>query len=476
MTNDNVISLPSASAPTIPEPPPMTPPPGLLVPGPGGEDDTNTGSREEMPWDGEQGPAEDELVTPPVSDPKNPTPAEVLATLLALCTALGVAGLRRLWLAYSARKGSAGGRDRGGSGGRGGGSGWSRRTTGRTTTGLRMPGASPTGRGGSKTSGAATGRDRGGRDRSPSRSRDHDRSHRGGGRDHDRSHRSRDRDRSGRRYRAGERPVASIVRREIDAARRRADNKRGDGADGAPNRPATPDPAADDRDQPDRDQPGGGQPGEERTTPPPPPPPPPFGGTDWMRPPPGATRIHADAEVIRTQGDTTQPPPPPAAAYRHKPQLLPGPDDNLTPAPAARGASMTTALAPATPPRHDDAEITVHDVVEAGRDAAQEITDGAAYASSLEEAAVRLGAQLDALRGEAAELEVPGNLVADLAGLSERAGLVQSLARELAAALTRAAEAVRAAADAADQRHRPLADAAADHGHSRPAAADYHTD
>src|SRR5690606_18054318 len=220
MTNDNVISLPSAASATIPEPPPMTPPPGLLVPGPGGEDDTNTGSREEMPWDGEQGPAEDELVTPPVSDPKNPTPAEVLATLLALCTALGVAGLRRLWLAYSARKGSAGGRDRGGSGGRGGGSGWSRRTTGRPTTGPRTPGASPTGRGGSKTSGAATGRDRGGRDRSPSRSRDHDR-----------SHRSRDRDRSGRRYRAGERPVAPIVRREIDAARRRADNKRGDGAD-----------------------------------------------------------------------------------------------------------------------------------------------------------------------------------------------------------------------------------------------------
>jgi len=493
--DENVVSI----TPTIPKPPPMAPPPHLLLPGPGepGKDDKNSKDSGELPWGDEQQPGEDELTPPPVDNPDNPTPSEVLATLLAVLTAMGVAGARRLWLQMGGK--DTAGRDR------------------QNKTDPRTP-SSPTGRDRSRSPLGATGRDRSSRDRTRPDRRDHDRPpSRPRSRDHDRDRRRR-RDRS-------EDPVATAIRKAVAAARRRAAKKRAEEKDGPSGQPRPDDQPRPAR-RPPRRRPAGalpstrrpaldrGQPtrktrrerawrrwrarhpwwkaatraararssrttgatgadgGTRATTPPPPPPP---GG---MRPPPGATRIWADAEVVGKHPHRPPQPPPPAAAYRHKPPLPPGPDDHTGHPPATRGALMTTTALAHTgaPPRHDDPEITVHDVIEAGRDAAQEIQDGAALANRLVDMAIGLGAQFDTLRADAAELSVPGTLVADLTALSERAGVMQGIAAELAAALIRAADAVRAAADTAEQHHRPLADTTADHGHDRPADADYHKD
>ena len=184
-----------------------------------------------------------------------------------------------------------------------------------------------------------------------------------------------------------------------------------------------------------------------------PPPPPPFGTApgDAMRPPPQATRIHAHAERL----DQDHHPD-----HADHPQVL--------------EAHMTRALTPAQATGHTNSDLTVEDVIAADRDAAEEIAAGADYATGAVQGAELLVKWAETLHAQVTEQNVPGQLAEQLTAVLEQAQRLRSTAKTLQTQLATAVEAVRHAADVAEQHHKPLADAVADAGHSRPADANYH--
>lgn len=122
----------------------------------------------------------------------------------------------------------------------------------------------------------------------------------------------------------------------------------------------------------------------------------------------------------------------------------------------------------------DDAEITVQDVIDADRDAAEEISAGAEHATNAIRGAELLVTWAERLHTEVTEQNAPGQLAEQLATVLEQAQRLHGLAQTLQTQLATAAEAVRHAADVAERNHKPLADAVADAGIDRPADAHYH--
>jgi hypothetical protein len=126
--------------------------------------------------------------------------------------------------------------------------------------------------------------------------------------------------------------------------------------------------------------------------------------------------------------------------------------------------------------QYKDAELTVHDVIDADADAAQEILDGVADARATADGCERLLSRLEALHAKVVDLKVPGSLPGRLAQLMEQALTVRAHALAVADTLPTAAEAIAVAGDNASARHKPLADAVRDAGHVRPAERDYHNE
>ncbi|MFI6513642.1 hypothetical protein ACIBCT_39065 [Streptosporangium sp. NPDC050855] len=218
-------------------------------------------------------------------------------------------------------------------------------------------------------------------------------------------------------------------------------------------------------------------------TPPPPPP-----GWEGMRPPPWADRtVHVTVEQV---DDRPWPRPEAPAITVGRAALTAGPAASAAPRPDARPAS-TPKPAPApesaahlqgapivsTPVRttqYRDADLTIYDVIEADADMAEEITDGVDDARATADGCERLRTKLEEVRAEIIDLKVPGVLAGMLALLMEKTATVQAKAEAIAANLPLAAEAISVAGTNAEARHRSLADAVRDAGHTRPAEREYH--
>jgi hypothetical protein len=133
-----------------------------------------------------------------------------------------------------------------------------------------------------------------------------------------------------------------------------------------------------------------------------------------------------------------------------------------------------TGSMPRPSTQYRDADLTIHDVIEADADMAEQIGQGADQARAAAEGADRLITKLEALHAKVVELQVPGALEGLVLLLMDKAGEVRSRAEAIAERLPAAAEAIAVAGTNAEVRHRPLADAVADAGHVRPAEREYH--
>ncbi|MGV9535039.1 hypothetical protein ACWEU6_21970 [Streptosporangium sandarakinum] len=202
---------------------------------------------------------------------------------------------------------------------------------------------------------------------------------------------------------------------------------------------------------------GGTDAGQEerqaRASAPPPPPPPGFEG---MRPPPAADRtVHITVEQV------DDPAPPPS---RPAPRALT--QEGTRP--------MLNAALPST--QYRDAELTIFDVIDSAADMAEEIVDGVTEAQRTAKGCDLLLDRLEALHAKVVELRVPGALEGMVVALMEQTAVVKARAEAIAENLPRAAEAISIAGSNAEARHRPLADAVRDAGHTRPAEREYHNE
>ncbi|MET8866555.1 hypothetical protein ABZW11_26755 [Nonomuraea sp. NPDC004580] len=222
----------------------------------------------------------------------------------------------------------------------------------------------------------------------------------------------------------------------------------------------------------------------------PPPPPPPR--AEWMRPPPGVDRsVRVESCERVDQPARSRPEPRSPAAVRGAPASgwlqLPaasGPKPNRTPrpnpAPPAPGGPVNLPMSPSVPaPRagdtqYADADLTVHDVIEADADMADQITEGVDEARRTAEGCERLLTRLEMLRAEVIDLKVPGVLTGMFLRLIDKTLSVKAKAEAIAETLPVAAEAISIAGSNAEVRHKPLADAVKDAGHVRPAEREYH--
>lgn len=203
-----------------------------------------------------------------------------------------------------------------------------------------------------------------------------------------------------------------------------------------------------------------------------PPPPPP--GAEWMRPPPGADR--STYITVERVGDPEDPPRPAAAPLtttaRHA-----APGMALPPAPARTNGNPMTTLATLPEPAHtaqDDAELTIHDLLDYTTDKVTEIKAGVTYAHRIAQGCEELIKHLEELHAQILKLQVPGSLPGDLRDLMEQTGSVRAYAKTLAERLRAAAERLQSAGAKAKEQHMPLADAVRDMGHDRPAEREYH--
>lgn len=195
---------------------------------------------------------------------------------------------------------------------------------------------------------------------------------------------------------------------------------------------------------------GNGKPRASAHSAPPPPP-----GFEGMRPPPGADRrIFVVSERLDNQ-------PPRPEAVRSLALAQEGPLPMLE-----------SAALPST--QYRDAELTIFDVIDAAADMAEEITDGVVEAQRSAAGCDALLERLEALHAKVVELRVPGSLEGMVVALMEQTAVVKARAEAIAENLPRAAEAISIAGSNAEARHRPLADAVRDAGHTRPAERDYH--
>jgi hypothetical protein len=151
-------------------------------------------------------------------------------------------------------------------------------------------------------------------------------------------------------------------------------------------------------------------------------------------------------------------------------------DAEVTPPPARSAVRTETAALQRAQGAAEDAELTIHDVIEADADMAEQIAAGMDQARNTADGCDRLYARLEALRAHVVELRVPGALEGMVLGLMDQTASVRSGAETIAERLPTAAEAIATAGSTAEARHRPLADAVRDAGHTRPAERDYHNE
>ena len=211
-------------------------------------------------------------------------------------------------------------------------------------------------------------------------------------------------------------------------------------------------------------------------TPPPPPPPPGFSG---MRPPP--PWMADQPPTVRVERIWEPPPASPAIAGRAA-ALAPGAapaeptdrDEGEAPAVSATPVVATTSAPATRPGTHNDSELTVDDVIEADRDMAEELAEGAASANAVIDGCDLLMRHLEDLAAQIAELNVPGSLPGGVASLMEMTSTLRERAAGRGAGLLTASERLKVASDNAETRHKPLAVAVKDAGHARPAEPEYH--
>jgi hypothetical protein len=252
----------------------------------------------------------------------------------------------------------------------------------------------------------------------------------------------------------------------------------------APRVPPRPDPDAT-ADRAPASEPTGRQTGPERPIP----------GPDWtppgfvpMRPPPAVTEpMRTTAEVL--PHEATREEPWDAESWEAPETTRPGGSDGRPALPAggsasspdagAKGETVTAMSMPAMGKpntQYADAELTVYDVIEADADMAEEITAGVDEARGAAEGCDRLFRKLEELHAQVMELRVPGVLEGLVVLLMDKTATVKARAGAIAEQLPAASEAIATAGANAEARHRPLADAVADAGHTRPAERDYHNE
>ncbi|GIH91915.1 hypothetical protein ACFFMN_34090 [Planobispora siamensis] len=230
-------------------------------------------------------------------------------------------------------------------------------------------------------------------------------------------------------------------------------------------------------------QPSQDQEQARRTSPPPPPPPPGWG----MRPPPGADRrTWVRVERVDEPPRRARPEPPAPAT-----PTLTGTPISGRPALPVGQASTRAVTPPLSAHRHrqgarfvstprttntqyHDADLTIHDVIDADADMAEQILAGVDEARATARGCEDLMSGLEALRAEVIRKKVPGVLEGMLVTLIDKTFKLKATAEALAAKLPSASEAIATAGSNAAARHKPLADAVRDAGHVRPAERDYH--
>ncbi|MGG7568966.1 hypothetical protein [Streptomyces sirii] len=126
--------------------------------------------------------------------------------------------------------------------------------------------------------------------------------------------------------------------------------------------------------------------------------------------------------------------------------------------------------------QYADSDLTIHDVIESDADMAEEIMAGVDEAQATAEGCETMMTRLEALHAKIVDVKVPGVLEGWVLLLAEKAVSVKAKAEALAKKLPTASEAIRAAGQNAERRHKPLADAVRDAGHTAPAERDYHVE
>ncbi|MDX2835474.1 hypothetical protein [Streptomyces scabiei] len=148
------------------------------------------------------------------------------------------------------------------------------------------------------------------------------------------------------------------------------------------------------------------------------------------------------------------------------------------PAGTSRGGTVVTVPVPAKAPntQYADSELTIFDVIESDADMAEEIMAGVDEARAAAEGCDKMLTKLEALHAKIVDLKVPGVLEGWVLILAEKAVSVKAKAEALAEKLPAASEAIRTAGENAERRHKPLADAVRDAGHTAPAEREYHVE
>ncbi|MFD3931723.1 hypothetical protein [Streptomyces sp. NPDC058614] len=148
------------------------------------------------------------------------------------------------------------------------------------------------------------------------------------------------------------------------------------------------------------------------------------------------------------------------------------------PAGKSRGGTPVTVPVRTKAPntQYGDSELTIFDVIESDADMAEEIMAGVDEARAAADGCEKMMTRLEALHARIVDLKVPGVLEGWILLLVDKATSVKAKAEALAEQLPAASEAIRTAGDNAERRHKPLADAVRDAGHTAPAERDYHVD
>ncbi|MCL2732299.1 MAG: hypothetical protein FWE15_20035 [Actinomycetia bacterium] len=126
--------------------------------------------------------------------------------------------------------------------------------------------------------------------------------------------------------------------------------------------------------------------------------------------------------------------------------------------------------------QYADADLTIYDVIDSDADMAEEIMQGADDARQAAEDCEVLMNRLEALHAKIMDLKVPGVLEGLVLLLFEKAATVKARAEAVAETIPAASEAIASAGEKAAGRHKPLADAVRDAGHTAPAERDYHNE
>ncbi|NAS27469.1 hypothetical protein GT755_38110 [Herbidospora sp. NEAU-GS84] len=216
-------------------------------------------------------------------------------------------------------------------------------------------------------------------------------------------------------------------------------------------------------------------------------------GFQWMRPPPGPGPEEWTVERIDVVPHRPADPGPgrhraPAVEFVSLPELEAGDPAGAPPPnqhqeeptvsmPVPRNGTLPNTVLNNLPnTQYGDADLTIHDVIDADADMAVEIAEGVVEARATADGCERLVTRLEALHAKIVELRVPGVLEGMVLLLMDQALSVKAKAEAIAEQLPGAAEAISVAGMNAEIRHKPLADAVRDAGHTRPAERDYHNE